>query len=65
MKQKSRRFFLLISLLIFPLTLYYFSPYVILVGASEGIVIGSFIMFTLLFLFSIFFGFVKCLTRNT
>ncbi len=59
-RQKVRRAIILVSLLLFPITLDYFSPYLIINGASQGIIAGSFITFTLLFLFSLFFGRAWC-----
>jgi polyferredoxin len=55
-RQRLRSTILLVSLILFPLTYYYFSPYLIVQGASEGIVAGSFFIFTLLFLASFIFG---------
>lgn len=42
--------------LLFPILYYYLSPYLIIMGASEGIVTGSFIIFGLMFIFSLFLG---------
>jgi len=53
-KQKVRRAVLLITFLTFPVTFYYLSPYIIINGAIQGIIVGSFIYFGLLFLFSCF-----------
>lgn len=47
-RQKIRNFFLIISFLLFPITQFYFSPYLILWGASEGIITASFFTFALL-----------------
>lgn len=44
----------------FPITIYYFSPVIIIYGASEGIIGGSFLLFTFLFLSSIFFRRAWC-----
>lgn len=55
-KQNIRRGILLLSFMLFPATFYYLSPVLILQGASEGIINGSFIAFTLLFLSSFLFG---------
>ena len=44
-RQSLRQALLLISFLAFPLTLNYFSPYIIIAGPSEGIINGSFIVF--------------------
>lgn len=55
-RQKIRKLLLLISLLLFPVTIYYFSPYLIIMGALEGIISGSFIVFSVMLLGSIFLG---------
>lgn len=59
-RQKVRLFVLLLALLFFPITIWYFSPYLIIMGATQGIITGSFIIFCLLFLTSIFTGRVFC-----
>lgn len=59
-RQKVRKASIIISFLLFPITIYYFSPYLIIQGASEGIITGSFIVFTAMFLFSLFFGRLFC-----
>jgi polyferredoxin len=48
------------SLLLFPITLYYFSPALIIQGAAEGIITGSFIVFALMFLSALFLGRLWC-----
>jgi ferredoxin-type protein NapH len=60
MRQKIRQGMILISFLLFPITLYYFSPYLIVAGTIEGVMTGSFIVFCLMFIFSIFFGRLFC-----
>lgn len=55
-RQKFRKFSILFSLLLFPITIYYFSPYLIVQGAFSGIVSGSFLLFGLLFFASLFLG---------
>jgi polyferredoxin len=59
-RQRIRRALLLLSLLLFPITLYYFSPALIIQGAVEGIITGSFIVFGLMFLGSLFLGRLWC-----
>jgi ferredoxin-type protein NapH len=59
-RQAVRRGVLLISLLLFPVVLNYISPYVIIDGAMQGIINGSFIVFGLLFLSSLFVGRLWC-----
>lgn len=46
--------------LLFPLILDFFSPYIIIDSASNGIINGSFITFGLLFVFSLFLGRAWC-----
>jgi polyferredoxin len=59
-RQRIRKALLFVSLLLFPATLYYFSPALILQGASEGIITGSFIVFGLMFLSALFVGRLWC-----
>ena len=59
-RQRIRKALLLVSLLVFPITLYYFSPALILQGAAEGIVNASAILFGLMFLSALFFGRLWC-----
>ena len=59
-RQRVRLAILIISLLLFPITMNYLSPYVIMYGASQGIINGSFIVFGLLFVSSLFFGRMWC-----
>lgn len=58
--QKIRKFTLLLSFLLFPVTIFYFSPFLIIWGASLGIITGSFLTFTSLFILSLFFGRAFC-----
>jgi ferredoxin-type protein NapH len=46
--------------LLFPIIYYYFSPYLIIMGASEGIIVGSFIAFLSMFVGALFLGRVFC-----
>lgn len=48
-RQQVRRGVQIVMLMLFPATFYYFSPAVSLMGASEGIVTGSVLLFVLLF----------------
>jgi polyferredoxin len=59
-RQRIRKALLFVSLLLFPATLYYFSPALILQGASAGVINGSFIVFGLMFLSSLFVGRLWC-----
>jgi len=51
---------LLIMVVLFPIIYYYFSPYLIIMGAAEGIIDGSFIVFSFMFLGSLFLGRLFC-----
>ena len=51
---------IIISFLLFPITIFYFSPYLIIMGASQGIITGSFIVFGALLFISFIFGRLFC-----
>lgn len=59
-RQRFRKLLLIVSMLIFPITLYYLSPVVIITGAVNGVVNGSFIIFLTLLIGSMFFGRLFC-----
>ena len=59
-RQNIRKGIAIGSFLLFPIIIFYFSPYIIIMGALEGIVVGSFIMFSLQFLLSLLFGRSPC-----
>ena len=59
-RQRIRQAILLLSLLLFPVTLYYFSPALIIQGAAAGIVNASAIVFGLMFLSALFVGRLWC-----
>ncbi|MDE7404492.1 MAG: 4Fe-4S binding protein, partial [Lachnospiraceae bacterium] len=59
-RQKIRKLTLILSLLLFPVTLYYFSPVLIFGAAFSRIINGSFIIFAMMFLLSIPFGRLFC-----
>jgi ferredoxin-type protein NapH len=59
-RQRTRRALIITSFLLFPLIMYYFSPYVIILGASQGIINGSLIVFAGLFISSLFLGRLWC-----
>lgn len=59
-RQRLRKALIICSFLLFPVTIYYLSPYLIIMGASEGIIAGSFIVFALMFLSALFFGRAFC-----
>ena len=56
MKRKARRITAFISFLLFPITLNFFSPYVSIDGALNGIISGSLIVFLIMFLTGLFLG---------
>ncbi len=60
LRQRVRKFILLVMLLLFPAIFYYFSPYIIVAAAQQGIVNGSFIMFGILFVSALLFGRAWC-----
>ena len=60
-RQPIRAAALLLSLLLFPITMNYLSPYLIIDSASQGIINASFISFVLLFFTAfVFFGRAWC-----
>jgi ferredoxin-type protein NapH len=59
-RQRYRKGLLLVSFLLFPLTLYYFSPALIMQGAAEGIINASFIVFGLMLVSALFVGRLWC-----
>lgn len=59
-RQKIRKAIILVSFLLFPVTLNYLSPYLIIEGTALGILNGSLILFSLLFVSSLFLGRAFC-----
>jgi len=59
-RQKIRETLIIISFLFFPVTFYYVSPYLIIEGTIKGIISGSFLSFSLLFVSSLFLGRAFC-----
>lgn len=59
-RQNFRKLVLISSLLLFPITIYYLSPYLIITGAIDGIITGSFIVFIAMLIGSIFLGRLFC-----
>jgi polyferredoxin len=60
MRQKLRLTFALLSLLLFPITMNYMSPYLALAGAALGVISGSVLVFFSLFLAAMFLGRTWC-----
>lgn len=59
-KQNVRSLLIFTSFLLFPITQWYFSPFLILYGATEGIINGSFLVFSIMILIGFFFGRGAC-----
>jgi polyferredoxin len=60
MRQKVRRSLLLFSMVLFPVTMNFMSPFVILNASFEGVIAGSFLFFILLFVSSLLIGRAFC-----
>ena len=59
-RQRIRKALLIGAFLLFPIIIFYFSPYLIVLGAIEGVVTGAFIMFSLQFALSLLLGRSPC-----
>lgn len=59
-RQKTRKVLLAVTLLLFPVIFYYFSPYLIIQAGAEGIIASSAITFAALFVSSLFLGRAFC-----
>lgn len=59
-RQRWRRALLLLSFIAFPITLNYFSPYLVVDGAFNGVITGSLVTFGTMFLGSLVFGRLWC-----
>jgi len=55
-RQRTRKFLMVLSALLFPVTMLYFSPGMVFRGARTGVLSGSYITFALLFLSALLFG---------
>ena len=55
-RQKIRKGIILLSFFLFPAIFYYLSPVLIIEASSKGIINGSFILFFLMFISSLFLG---------
>ena len=60
MRQKIRKTLLFISFICLPITLCYFSPVLIILDTAKGIISGSFVVFSVIFVLSVFFGRLFC-----
>jgi ferredoxin-type protein NapH len=59
-RQKIRNGVLLFSFLLFPITIFYMSPVLIIQGAFNGLLVGSAIVFIILLISAIFLGRLFC-----
>src|SRR5208283_4953503 len=59
-RQRIRTTLSIIAVCLFPIVFYYMSPYLIIMGATEGIIAGDALFFVGLFLTSLFTGRAFC-----
>jgi ferredoxin-type protein NapH len=59
-RQRTRKLVLLGLFLVFPITLNYFSPFLLLEGAAQGIVVASLFLWVAFFVTSLFVGRAGC-----
>ncbi len=59
-RQNIRKWLLVISFLLIPVTIFYISPVIIMMGAAEGIVTGGILLFILIFFLSLFVARLWC-----
>ena len=59
-RQKIRLMIALLATILFPVIFYYLSPYLIIMGAAQGIIAGDALTFAGLFVASLFFGRAWC-----
>ena len=59
-RQRLRKALIIFSFVLMPITFVYISCPIITQGASEGIITGGLIVFTLIFISSLFFGQLWC-----
>ena len=59
-RQEVRKTIGLIALLLFPVTIFYMSPYLSVVGAASGVITGSLIFFLVLFVSALFLRRAHC-----
>jgi ferredoxin-type protein NapH len=59
-RQNFRKLILISAMLMFPIIIYYFSPQLIIIGAMDGVITGSFIVFLVMLIGSIFLGRIFC-----
>ncbi|WP_292421356.1 4Fe-4S binding protein, partial [Methanoregula sp.] len=59
-RQTIRKWILIVSFLLIPVTIFYISPIILMMGAAEGIATGSMILLILLFVLSFFVARLWC-----
>ncbi|NLV25560.1 MAG: 4Fe-4S binding protein [Methanomicrobiales archaeon] len=59
-RQKFRLVLLILSFLLIPVTIFFISPIILMMGAAEGIITGSMIFYILLFFIALFAGRIWC-----
>jgi ferredoxin-type protein NapH len=59
-RQKIRKGLILFSFFLFPAVFYYLSPVLIVQASSKGVINGSFVLFILMFISSLFLGRAYC-----
>jgi ferredoxin-type protein NapH len=59
-RQTIRKWILIVSFLLIPVTIFYISPIILMMGAAEGIATGSMILLVLLFILSFFVARLWC-----
>jgi polyferredoxin len=59
-RQKTRKGIILFSFFLFPAVFYYLSPVLIIQASAKGIINGSFVLFVLMFISSLFLGRAYC-----
>ena len=59
-RQQIRKILLILAFISLPVTLVYISPIIILLGAAEGIMTGSMVLFIITFLASLLLGRFWC-----
>lgn len=59
-RQKIRKGLILFSFFLFPAVFYYLSPVLIVQASSKGVINGSFVLFILMFVSSLFLGRAYC-----
>jgi len=60
LRQRIRKALVILVFLSFPVTINFFSPYIIIDASAQGIVNGSLVMFALMFVSSLFVGRLWC-----